>query len=82
MKGVIVEAVGSPYKVVEDLKIPDPTEDQILVKSIATAINPVYVSSILTYPIFLYSDLSIHSTIVADHDRSPGTLTCKALAFW
>ena len=49
MKGVIVEAVGSPYKVVEDLKTPDPTDDQILVKSMATAINPVYVSSILAY---------------------------------
>ena len=51
MKGVIVEAVGSPYKVVEDLKTPDPTDDQILVKSMATAINPVYVSFILTYSI-------------------------------
>ena len=41
MKGVIVEAVGSPYRVVEDLKVPDPSDDQILVKSIAAAINPV-----------------------------------------
>ena len=52
MKGVIVEAVGSPYQVVENLKTPDPTDDQILVKSIATAINPVYVSSLLTYSVF------------------------------
>ena len=51
MKGVIVEAVGSPFKVVHDLKTPDPTDDQVLVKSIATAINPVYVSSTLTHSI-------------------------------
>ena len=57
MKGVIVEAVGSPYKVVEDLKTPDPTDGQILVKSIATAINPVYVWSILTYFISMLAPL-------------------------
>ena len=44
MKGVIVEAVGSPYKFVEDLSVPEPSDAQILVKSIATAINPAYVS--------------------------------------
>ena len=42
MKGVVVEAVGAPWKVVENLEIPEPSDDQILVKSIATAINPVY----------------------------------------
>lgn len=41
MKGVIVEALGAPYKVVEDLEKPKPGPDEILVKSIATAINPV-----------------------------------------
>ena len=41
MKGVTVEAVGSLYGVVEDLKAPEPGNDQITVKSIATAINPV-----------------------------------------
>lgn len=41
MKGVIIEGVGAPYKVVEDLKVPEPGEGQVLVKSIATAINPV-----------------------------------------
>ena len=55
MKGVVVEGVGSPYKVVEDLKIPEPDTDQILVKSIAAAINPVYVISYhaLAYTLFL-----------------------------
>lgn len=41
MKGVIVENAGAPYKVVEDLEKPSPNADQILVKSIYTAINPV-----------------------------------------
>ena len=42
MKGVIVEAPGAPWKVVENLEVPKPAPDQILVKSIAAAINPVY----------------------------------------
>ncbi len=41
MKGVVVDKVGGPYKVVEDLEKPKPGPDQILVKSITTAINPV-----------------------------------------
>ena len=47
MKGVIVEAAGAPYKVVEDLEKPKPDPDQILVKSVNAAINPVYVASSL-----------------------------------
>ena len=42
MKGVIVEAAGAPWKVVDNLEVPKPAADQVLVKSIATAINPVY----------------------------------------
>ena len=41
MKGVIVEKAGGPWIVVDDLAVPEPNENQILVKSIATAINPV-----------------------------------------
>ncbi len=41
MKGVIVEAIGGPYKVVDDLEKPKPGPDEILVKSVVTAINPV-----------------------------------------
>ena len=41
MKGVVTESVGAPYKVVDNLKVPEPGEHQVLVKSIATAINPV-----------------------------------------
>lgn len=44
MKGVIVDAVGAPYKIVENLEKPKPGAGQILVKSITTAINPVYAS--------------------------------------
>ena len=45
MKGVIVEAAGAQFKVVEDLEKPKPGHDQILVKSVTTAINPVYATS-------------------------------------
>jgi NADPH:quinone reductase-like Zn-dependent oxidoreductase len=46
MKGVIFEAAGGPLKVV-DLPVPEPSPDQILVKSLYTAINPVYVKGFL-----------------------------------
>ncbi|KAI9884449.1 MAG: hypothetical protein M1823_003774 [Watsoniomyces obsoletus] len=41
MKGVQVEKVGAPFTVVEGLEKPKPGPNQVLVKSIATAINPV-----------------------------------------
>jgi NADPH:quinone reductase-like Zn-dependent oxidoreductase len=41
MKGVIFEQVGAEPKVVDTLPKPKPSADQILVKSIYTAINPV-----------------------------------------
>jgi hypothetical protein len=46
MKGVIFESAGGPLKVV-DLPVPEPSPDQILVKSLYTAINPVYVKGFL-----------------------------------
>ncbi|KAL8965364.1 MAG: hypothetical protein Q9197_006552 [Variospora fuerteventurae] len=64
MTGVVIEGVGSPYKVVHDLEVPEPGEGQVLVKSIATAINPVetYMSSsgllIESFPIVLGCDSS------------------------
>lgn len=42
MKGVIVEKVGAEPQVVDSLEKPEPSSDQILVKSIYMAINPVY----------------------------------------
>jgi NADPH:quinone reductase-like Zn-dependent oxidoreductase len=41
MKGVIVEQPQSPFKVADNLEKPEPGPDQILVKSLYTAINPV-----------------------------------------
>jgi len=41
MKGVIAEKNGAPYQVTEDLEVPEPSPDQILVKSLYTAVNPI-----------------------------------------
>ncbi|KAF2418902.1 GroES-like protein [Tothia fuscella] len=41
MKGIAVEKVGAPLLVVDNIENPEPADDQILVKSIYTAINPV-----------------------------------------
>ncbi len=41
MKGIVVEAPGSSYKVVENLDTPKPSANQLLVKSMTTAINPM-----------------------------------------
>ncbi|EHY57342.1 hypothetical protein HRR83_002828 [Exophiala dermatitidis] len=41
MKGVVFPAVGAEPRVVDDLERPTPGTDQVLVKSIWTAINPV-----------------------------------------
>jgi hypothetical protein len=42
MKGVIFESQGADPKVVDDLEKPSPGPDQLLVKPIWSAINPVY----------------------------------------
>ena len=41
MRGVVVEKAEGPYIPTDGIPIPEPTEDQILVKSIAAAVNPV-----------------------------------------
>ncbi|KAI9830383.1 MAG: hypothetical protein M1826_004806 [Phylliscum demangeonii] len=41
MKAVVVEKAGAPFKVVEGIEKPTPGSDQILIKSIFVAINPV-----------------------------------------
>ena len=43
MKGVICEKAGEKYQVVDNLETPEPSPDQLLVKSIYAAINPAYV---------------------------------------
>ena len=47
MKGVIFEQAGAEPKVTNRLEKPSPSTDQILVKSIYTAINPVYACHLL-----------------------------------
>ena len=47
MKGVIFEKAEAKPQVVDNLEKPKPSPDQILVKSIYTAINPVYALSSL-----------------------------------
>jgi len=39
--GITVAAVNAPYTVVDDLPRPKPGPKQILVKGVATGINPV-----------------------------------------
>lgn len=40
-KGVVAEKQGAPWTVSNDIPVPEPADDQILVKSIYVAINPV-----------------------------------------
>jgi NADPH:quinone reductase-like Zn-dependent oxidoreductase len=42
MKGIGVEKAGATAVVLDNLETPEPADDQVLVKSIYTAINPVY----------------------------------------
>ena len=42
MKGAIVEKPGDPVKVVDNLEMPTPGDEQILIKPIYAALNPVY----------------------------------------
>jgi NADPH-dependent curcumin reductase CurA len=42
MKGIIAEHKEAPLQVTDDLELPEPSANQILIKSIYTAINPVY----------------------------------------
>lgn len=46
MKAVVVPTQGSPMEIRDDLNVPEPGDDQILVKSVYAAINPVYVCGI------------------------------------
>ncbi|KKZ66684.1 hypothetical protein EMCG_07641 [[Emmonsia] crescens] len=41
MKGIICEKAGEPFKIADNLVVPEPSPDQILVKSIYMALNPV-----------------------------------------
>ena len=41
MKGITIEKPGAPPQLTSDLEVPEPSDTQILVKSIYTAANPV-----------------------------------------
>jgi hypothetical protein len=42
MKGVAFDKISASPAILDNLETPEPADDQILVKSIYTAINPVY----------------------------------------
>jgi NADPH:quinone reductase-like Zn-dependent oxidoreductase len=42
MKGILLDKVGGDFHLVDTLDKPSPGNKQILVKSLVTAINPVY----------------------------------------
>jgi hypothetical protein len=51
MKGILLESASSDYALVDNIEKPKPGKNQILVKSLVTGLNPVYVS-----PSFLVPD--------------------------
>ena len=59
MKGAIFESVGAAPKVVDNLPVPEPSVDQILVKSLYTAINPVYAEIFFPF-LFLLQGHYVH----------------------
>lgn len=64
MKGVVFSSVGAEPKVGDDLPLPEPSDGQVLVKSLWTAINPVDTYSATTgllvvgWPLTLGADAS------------------------
>lgn len=44
MKGVILDKVGGELKLVDDVEKPKPVADQLLVKSLYMALNPMCVN--------------------------------------
>ena len=42
MKGILLDKVGGEYYLTDSVEKPSPGKKQILVRSLVTAINPVY----------------------------------------
>jgi hypothetical protein len=42
MKGILLETASSDYALVDNIEKPGPGQNQILVKSLVTGLNPVY----------------------------------------
>ncbi|EXJ80179.1 hypothetical protein A1O1_08321 [Capronia coronata CBS 617.96] len=83
MKGVVFPAVGAEPRVVDDLEKPTPDADQVLVKSVWTAINPVdtfmsaYGTLVVAWPLGLGVDaggvvVEVGSEARAKHGLRPG----------
>jgi NADPH-dependent curcumin reductase CurA len=53
IKGITVEKPGAPGKLATDLAVPEPSDTQILVKSIYTAVNPVYNPYLIFFPLVI-----------------------------
>jgi len=73
MKGVIVPQAGGDYKIVDNIEKPKPGPHQILVKSLVTAINPVYAE---------YSSLSLSSFLISLANIFTVRALCKAQVRW
>lgn len=74
MQGVAVDKPGASAVVVDGLEKPEPADGQVLVKSIYTAMNPVYVLSdlITVKPATLITGLGTHSWPRLDFSLSTG----------
>ncbi|PQE08280.1 gmc oxidoreductase protein [Rutstroemia sp. NJR-2017a BVV2] len=57
MKGVIITSPGSTWSLVNDLERPKPDKHQVLVRSLVTGINPMYVLYILTLILLHQTDM-------------------------
>lgn len=50
MKAITISALGATSKVLDGIEIPEPTNGEILVKVLYTAVNPVCVPTSLLKP--------------------------------
>lgn len=64
MKAVILSQPGATPEVRDDIDVPEPGEGEILVKTIYTAINPVYTFSPSCSP---FPDPTFHSNLASMH---------------
>ena len=72
MKGVTVEKAGEELKLVDYLERPKPGPDQILVKSLYTAINPVELRLHQRRNLMLTTDLEMATWLAPVCSSLPG----------
>jgi len=83
MKGILLAEAGGQFTPVDNLEVPKPSRKQILVKSLVTSINPVFVS-IAFFPSLLIYANSRQNSLTAQYDitnTAPAKNSC-APAFW